>query len=172
MSRKIFLVGLMGAGKTTVGRQLAKSMGMAFYDSDKEIVKRTGADISLIFDLEGESGFRNRERDIIDELTNKDNIVLATGGGVVMDADSRKNLGSRGMVVYLKANVDALYARTRKDKKRPLLQDGNPRLKLEELQKLREPLYMEIADLVVQTDVSSIKNIVQDIQQYFEELKA
>lgn len=170
MHKKIFLVGLMGAGKTTVGRQLAKAMGIAFHDSDREIEKKTGADIALIFDIEGEDGFRKREKSAIDELTSMDNLVLATGGGAILDKENRKNLSSRGMVVYLQASVDALYKRTCKDQKRPLLQTDDPRAKLEELLEIREPLYLETADMIVNTDSSTIKKIVMEIQEKFASL--
>ena len=138
MSRRIFLVGLMGAGKTTVGRQLAKVLGMAFCDSDREIERRTGANIPLIFDIEGEQGFRARERKVIAELTSRDNIVLATGGGAILGCENRANLSARGVIIYLQASVDQLYKRTSKDQKRPLLQIDNPKAKLQELLVERE----------------------------------
>src|SRR3569832_1634370 len=147
-STNLFLVGLMGAGKSTIGRQLAKSLGCEFIDSDHEIEARTGANIPLIFDVEGEAGFRQREKKIIDDLTQREHIVLATGGGVVLDPENRAHLHARGLVVYLYATVDQLLARTAKDRNRPLLQTANPRARFEELMQVRDPLYREIADLV------------------------
>jgi len=154
----------MGAGKTTVGRQLAKVLGMTFCDSDCEIEKCTGADIPLIFDIEGEQGFRKRERKVIEELTAQDNIVLATGGGAILDCDNRSNLSSRGTVIYLQASVEQLYQRTGKDQKRPLLQTENPRAKLQALLTAREPLYLEIANMVIKTDQNTVRNIIKEIQ--------
>ncbi|NOX43595.1 MAG: shikimate kinase AroK [Gammaproteobacteria bacterium] len=164
MSRRVYLVGLMGAGKTTVGRQLAEALEMTFCDSDREIEQRTGANIPLIFDIEGESGFRKRERKVIEELTTRDNIVLATGGGAILDCKNRSDLSASGIVIYLQASVDQLYKRTNKDQKRPLLQTGDPKAKLQELLTKREPLYLEIADLVVKTDKNTIKRIIEEIQ--------
>jgi len=164
MSQRIFLIGLMGAGKTTVGRQLAKELGMEFVDSDKEIERRTGANISLIFDIEGEQGFRVREHDVIEELTTRDNIVLATGGGAILDSENRTNMTGRGIVIYLQASVDQLYKRTSKDKKRPLLQTQDPKTKLQALMDTREPLYLEAADLVVRTDTNTLKGVLTEIQ--------
>lgn len=170
MPQRIFLIGLMGAGKTTVGRQLAKIMGLSFYDSDREIEVKTGVDILRIFDVEGETGFRERERKVIDELTAKDNIVLATGGGAILDSKSRHFLSSRGMVVYLRASADQLYKRTcntekkHKEQKRPLLMTEDPKAKLEELLKIREPLYIETANLVINTDKITINKIIKEIK--------
>lgn len=164
MSRRIFLVGLMGAGKTTVGRQLAKVLGMAFCDSDREIERCTGANIPLIFDIEGEQGFRAREHKVIAELTSRDNIVLATGGGAILDNENRANLSARGVVIYLQASVDQLYKRTSKDQKRPLLQIENPKAKLQELLVEREPLYLQVANLVVKTDTNTLKGVIEEIQ--------
>lgn len=148
----IFLVGPMGAGKTTIGRQLAKSLGLDFVDSDHEIENRTGVGIPLIFEVEGEEGFRRREREMIDELTRRGNIVLATGGGAVLDAANRAHLSARGQVVYLHASLEHLLKRTAKDRNRPLLQTDNPRARLQQILEQRDPLYREIADLVVETD--------------------
>lgn len=170
MSNRIFLVGLMGAGKTTVGRQLARALGLPFYDSDREIERRTGVDIPLIFDIEGEEGFRKREKSMIDELTSRDDIVLATGGGAILDCDNRKMLSERGIVIYLQASVDQLFKRTCKDQKRPLLQTEDPKAKLEELSSLREPMYLEIANMTVKTDESTIKKIINDIQDKISEI--
>lgn len=150
-AQSIFLVGPMGVGKTTVGRQLAEMLGYEFYDSDREIEAKTGATISWIFDVEGEAGFRKREESMIDELTRLPSIVLATGGGAVIQEMNRQHLKTRGIVVYLKADVDELVKRTEHDKSRPLLQTEDPRKKLQELATQREPWYLEVADLVFDT---------------------
>ncbi len=152
--RRIFLVGPMGAGKTTIGRQLARELDLTFVDSDREIEQRSGVDIPTIFDFEGEAGFRRRERAMIDALTQRDDIVLATGGGVVLDPDNRRDLASRGTVVYLETSVDEQLRRTRRDRNRPLLQGNDRRATLERLDAERGPLYREVADLVVETDGS------------------
>jgi len=162
-TNNIFLVGLMGAGKTTIGRQLAQSLGKQFLDSDHEIEARTGVNIPLIFELEGESGFREREAAVIDELTGRENVVLATGGGAVLREQNRRHLKQRGTVVYLQANVEQLLERTRKDKNRPLLQTADPAARLTALLQEREPLYLELADLVVNTGQGSIRNVVEAI---------
>lgn len=141
----------MGAGKTTTGRQLARSLGLDFVDSDREIEARSGVDIPTIFDFEGEAGFRQREQAMIDELTRHEGVVLATGGGVVIDPDNRRRLSERGFVVYLATPVDEQLRRTERDSQRPLLQDTDRRATLERLQQERDPLYREIADLVVDT---------------------
>jgi shikimate kinase len=159
----IFLIGLMGTGKTTIGRQLAKSLKLSFADSDHEIESRTGANIPWIFDIEGEKGFRKRERAIIDELTQQQGIVLATGGGAVLDKRNRANLAERGMVIYLYTSIEHLLKRTAKDRNRPLLQTENPRARLEALFDERDPLYREIADLIVETDNRNIQSTVRAI---------
>ena len=159
----LFLTGPMGAGKSTIGRQLSKQLRMVFYDSDREIENRTGVDIPLIFELEGEQGFRKRERLVIDELTSLPNIVLATGGGAILDADNRKHLAERGLVIYLHASVNQQLARTKHDRNRPLLQTDNPRQRLEDLMRLRDPLYREIADLVIDTDGKRVMAVVNQI---------
>lgn len=161
----IFLIGLMGAGKTTIGRQLAQALGKEFLDSDHEIEARTGVNIPLIFELEGEAGFREREAAVIDELTARENIVLATGGGAVLREENRRYLKQRGKIVYLRATVDQLLERTRKDKNRPLLQTEDPRARLEALLEEREPLYLGLADLVVSTGQGSIHKVVETIQR-------
>jgi shikimate kinase len=142
----------MGAGKTTIGRRLAKNMRRTFYDSDKEIEERTGASISLIFEIEGEAGFRARERRMIAELTQLKNIVLATGGGAVIDPDNRACLKQRGFVVYLRAPVERLLVRTHLDRGRPLLQTTDPAQRIKELLMEREPFYREVADAIIDTD--------------------
>ena len=159
----IFLVGPMGAGKSTVGRQLAKTLGMEFEDSDQVIELRTGAGIPLIFEVEGEAGFRRREKAVIDELTRREGIVLATGGGAVLDPENRRHLASRGAVIYLYASVDQLAARTAKDRKRPLLQTEDPRMRLEELMTVRDPLYREVADIIVDTGGRTLQNTEKEI---------
>jgi shikimate kinase len=159
----IFLVGLMGAGKSTIGRHLAKSLRMEFVDSDHEIERRTGASIPLIFDVEGEAGFRQREKKIIDELTRREGIVLATGGGVVLDPDNRAWLRERGRVIYLYATVEQLLARTAKDRNRPLLQTADPRARLQELLQARDPLYREVAAVVVDTGGRTARSAEREI---------
>lgn len=161
----LFLTGPMGAGKSTIGRQLARQLGMPFYDSDHEIESRTGVDIPLIFELEGEAGFRKREAAIIDELTALPDIVLATGGGAILDPQNREYLKSRGRVVYLHATVNQQLRRTRKDRNRPLLQTENPREKLEELFAIRDPLYRETAGLIIETDGMRVRDVVKKIMQ-------
>jgi shikimate kinase len=163
--RNIFFVGLMGAGKTTVGRYLAKNLGLDFYDTDQEIEKRTGVRVPTIFEMEGEAGFRKREVSMIDELTQLPNIVLATGGGAVLSADNRQHLASRGHVIYLRASVQDLFLRTRFDRNRPLLQNNNPKAKLEQLFAERDPLYLEVADNIVDTGNQPVINIVQQIEE-------
>ena len=151
LQANVFLVGLMGSGKTTVGRRLARLLGRDFVDSDHEIVRRTGAEIPLIFEIEGEAGFRRREKEVIDDLTQRQSVVLATGGGAVLDADNRSWLHDRGCVVYLRASTAHLLERTRGDRNRPLLQTGDPKRKLEQLFEVRDPLYKETAHIVVET---------------------
>lgn len=161
--QNIFLIGPMGAGKSTIGRVLAGVTGMQFYDSDDEIEKRTGADIPWIFDVEGESGFRKRESSAIDDLTAKKNIVLATGGGAVKTPINRRYLHDRGMVVYLKTSVEKQFSRTSHDEHRPLLNNSDPMQTLTMLLKEREPWYLETAHIVVETDNLSIKTTAQKI---------
>jgi shikimate kinase len=159
----LFLTGPMGAGKSTIGRQLSRQLRMVFYDSDREIELRTGVDIPLIFELEGEAGFRKRERLVIDELTSLPNIVLATGGGAILDPDNRKHLSERGVVIYLHASVNQQLARTKHDRNRPLLQTHDPRQRLEDLMRVRDPLYREIANLVIETDGKRVMAVVNQI---------
>ena len=165
MPGSLFLTGPMGAGKSTIGRQLSKQLKMAFHDSDHEIEQRTGVDIPLIFELEGEAGFRKRESAVINELTCLPDIILATGGGAILDPVNRQHLSSRGRVVYLYASVDQQLKRTGKDRNRPLLQTADPRAKLEELMAVRDPLYREIADLVIDTDGKRVRDVVRQIIQ-------
>jgi 3-dehydroquinate synthase len=153
----------MGAGKTTIGRILARKLGLRFIDSDHEIEARTGASIPWIFEIEGEQSFRRREADVIRELTGQQDLVLATGGGAILNADSRAFLKSRGTVIYLRATVHSILQRTAHDKNRPLLQTADPRKKLEELMAVRDPLYMEIADVVIDTGRPNVQSMVQTI---------
>jgi shikimate kinase len=164
-SRNIFLVGLMGAGKTTVGRQLARHLRKQFIDADQEIVRRTGVPISTIFEIEGEAGFRAREAQVLEDLSALDEVVLATGGGVVLRPDNRTRLSARGFVIYLCAQPRDLHLRTRHDKARPLLQTGDPLARLEELFAARDPLYREVADLVVDTGRQSVTALVGQLLQ-------
>lgn len=159
----IFLVGPMGAGKTTVGRQLAAALGYAFVDTDHEIEQRTGADIPWIFDVEGEAGFRRREAQVIEDLTLRKRLVLATGGGAVLLPENRKALHERGFVVYLSANISQLMARTARDRKRPLLRTDDPRGVFERLLRERGPLYREVAHLVINTDAGNVREAVSSI---------
>lgn len=160
---RIFLVGPMGAGKTTIGRRLAKALKRRFVDCDHELERRTGATISLIFDIEGEAGFRLRERRLIDELTQLDEIVLATGGGAVLDADNRAALTTRGFTVYLYAGLEELLARTRSDVNRPLLQTKDRAARLQGIIAERGSLYQETARISIDTSAFSIGEIVSRI---------
>ncbi|MGB9149052.1 MAG: shikimate kinase AroK [Burkholderiales bacterium] len=159
-----FFVGLMGAGKSTVGKHLARKLGKTFFDSDREIERRTGVKIPVIFDIEGEAGFRAREQQVLEEITQKHDIVLATGGGAVLSATNRENLRSRGTVIYLRANIDDLFARTRRDKNRPLLQTPDPRARLSELYLQRDPLYREIAHIVIDTGRQSVNTLLLQLE--------
>ena len=160
---KIFLIGPMGAGKSAVGRHLARILHLEFADSDDEIERRTGVDIPFIFEKEGEEGFRKREAAAIDDLSRHDNVVLATGGGAVMLDENRNHLGGRGYVIYLYTSVDQQVARTSRGRERPLLENGDRRRILEELLAVRDPLYREIADLVVDTDGRKVKSVANEI---------
>lgn len=162
--KNIFLVGPMGAGKSAVGRQLARTLHLSFVDSDDEVEARTGVDIPFIFEKEGEEGFRKREAAAIDDLTKVDGVVLATGGGAIINAGSRSRLGGRGFVVYLYTSVEQQLARTTKGRERPLLESGDDRRKiLDELLEQRDPLYREIADLVVETDGRKVHSVANEI---------
>lgn len=152
----VYLVGMMGAGKTTIGRALARKLGWQFVDLDHELESRCGVKVSIIFDIEGEQGFRKRESAALDECTRRSGIVLATGGGAVLDPENRRLLSERGVVVYLRASVDELFRRVERDRNRPLLQTDNPRQRLQDLLAQREPLYEEVADLVFDTGTCPI----------------
>ena len=159
----IFLVGPMGAGKSTIGRHLAALLGRQFVDADREIELRTGASIALIFELEGEAGFRRREQAVIEELTGRRDLVLATGGGAVLEPGNRAALRERGTVVYLHSPLEVLYRRTRRDRKRPLLQTEDPRARLAQIVAHRDPLYREVADLIVDTNHRTVRSVVTEI---------
>jgi len=165
----IFLVGLMGAGKTTVGRMLARRLKLRFFDSDQEIERRCGVKVPVIFEIEGEAGFRAREEQAIAELTALEGIVLATGGGAVLAGDSRRRLASRGTVVYLNASPEDLFERLRHDRNRPLLATADPLARLRELHAQRDALYRSVADLVVDTGAQSVQVLVQDLVPRLEE---
>jgi shikimate kinase len=162
-NHNIFLIGLMGAGKTTIGRQIASELSLEFFDSDHEIENRTGVTVTHIFDIEGEAGFRKRETAVLDELTTKKGVVLATGGGAILKAENRQFLMSRGTTIYLYANIDTLLERTSKDRNRPLLQTENPQAILEELFNIRDPLYRETADIIIDTGKDSIRLAIKEI---------
>lgn len=164
----IFLVGPMGSGKSAVGRRLAERLGLVFVDSDAEIEARTGVDIACIFDREGEAGFRARERDVLDLLTRQTRSLIATGGGAVLDAQTRERLRSRGCVVYLRTSVDQQLARTRRSTHRPLLDTPDPRGTLQRLMQQRGGLYEETADLAVDTDGRKVKTVVDEIVRRLE----
>ena len=160
----IFLVGLMGAGKTSVGKALARMLGKTFYDSDQEIERATGVKIPVIFEIEGEPGFRTRESKMLAELVQLDNTVLATGGGAVLSKDNRDLLAAKGTVIYLRAPVKSLIKRTRRDRARPLLQVADPAAKLTALFEQRDPLYREIAHLIVDTGDQSVRVLAGQIE--------
>lgn len=159
----IFLVGPMGAGKSTIGRLLAAELDFSFRDSDRVIEERTGADIPWIFDMEGEEGFRERESAVLAELAHEQRSVIATGGGIILRSANRDLMKAAGHVCYLTASIDQLVERTARDKKRPLLQVDNPRQKIIDLVALRDPLYRSAADFVVNTDRRSPKAVAQEI---------
>ena len=159
----IFLIGPMGAGKTSVGRYLAKQLNLEFYDSDEEIGKKMGVSLNWIFDLEGLDGFRQREMKAIEELSHLSNIVLSTGGGCVETPEVREILRQRGTVIYMEVSLDTQLGRLKRDKKRPLLQGDNPQEVLIRLWEEREPYYEEIADFTVITDNRSVKDVCDDV---------
>ncbi|WP_353111283.1 shikimate kinase AroK [Salinisphaera dokdonensis] len=165
----IYLVGPMGAGKTTIGRRIAEIKGMSFVDSDHEVEKRTGVDISFIFDMEGEDGFRKREREMIAELSEQPNTVMATGGGAVLDESTRDLLSARGVVVYLETSLEQQLARTRKANNRPLLEGSEDiEATLSKLMEERDPLYRSIADVVVATGEQQARRLAREIVEQLE----
>ncbi len=164
----IFLIGPMGAGKSTIGRQLAEALSFRFEDSDHEIQRRTGVDISTIFEYEGEEGFRNREQQAIADLTNQEGIVLATGGGAILREASRQNLAARGVVIYLHCSPEQQFSRTNRDRNRPLLQTEDPLERLRQLMDEREPFYRQVADLVVSTEKRGTASVVKEIRRRLE----
>ncbi|MCU7917693.1 MAG: shikimate kinase AroK [Candidatus Thiodiazotropha sp. (ex Epidulcina cf. delphinae)] len=166
--QNLFLIGPMGAGKTTVGRQLAEHYRKQFIDSDQEIQHRTGVDIPTIFEFEGEAGFRLREHAVIDELTERENVVLATGGGAILSEENCRLLSARGLVIYLHCSAEQQFERTHRDKNRPLLETPDPLSKLKTLMAEREPLYRQTADLFVSTEGRNTQSVVQDIRQQIE----
>jgi shikimate kinase len=164
----LYLIGLMGAGKTTVGRTLARRLKLRFVDSDHEIEARCGVKIPVIFEIEGEAGFRAREAQALAELTQLDGIVLATGGGVVLAAENRRVLAARGTVVYLRATPEHLYERVRQDRNRPLLARGDPLERLRELYRERDPLYREIAHVIMDTGRQSVQVLARALLEKLE----
>lgn len=166
-SENIYLIGLMGAGKTTIGRQLAKSLKLPFYDSDKAIEESTGVDIPTIFEFEGEEGFRDREQKVIQELTEMRGIVLATGGGAILREENRSFLSATGFVVYLQCSIDRILERTRRDSQRPLLQTENPRERLEQLYVQRQPLYIACADFTIDSGMMYSRAVAKQILEKF-----
>ena len=166
----IFMIGPMGAGKSTVARHLAASLNKDFVDADREIEERTGAGIPLIFDIEGEAGFRERESRLFAELVAREGIVLATGGGVVLSAQNRAHLVRRGFVVYLDVPVNLLVERATRDRNRPLMQTPDPKAAMEEIMRVRDPLYRESADLVVKSAHRSMYLVVGEIIKRIESL--
>jgi len=168
MSNNIFLIGPMGVGKTTIGRHLARQLNREFVDSDQEIENRTGAAISLIFEIEGEEGFRRREAAVIEELSQGDGRVVATGGGAILQEANRRLMRSRGTVVYLSASLETQLKRTARNRNRPLLDNDDPRGTLESLMKVREPLYRQEADLTVSTDNRTPQAVAREIASQLE----
>ena len=167
----VFLVGPMGVGKTTIGRALAEQMKLEFFDSDKEIEASTGADIPWIFDVEGEQGFRERELRMIGTLSKRKQIVLATGGGAILAKKTRKRLKKRGLVVYLRASIKRQVERTSRDKNRPLLRTENPEETIKELMAQREPLYLEVADIIVDTNQRNPRSVSAEIMRQIRKLQ-
>lgn len=161
--RPIILVGMMGCGKTTVGRRLAVRLGREFIDADKELEARCGVSVATIFELEGEAGFRQREAQLIDDLTQREGLVIATGGGAVLREDNRQRLHDRSFVIHLCASLPELWHRLRNDKSRPLLQTANPRQKIAELMRARDPLYEAVSHVAVMTGRQSAERVVADI---------
>lgn len=166
----VFLIGPMGSGKTAVGKQLARLLHLHFYDSDAEIEHRCGVDIPFIFEKEGETGFREREREVIDSLTQMQDVIVATGGGAVLSPHNREHLASRGCVVYLQTSVDQQLERTRHGRQRPLLFTEDPERKLRELLNFRAPLYESIAAIVICTDGRQVRAVADEVVQRLQEL--
>jgi shikimate kinase len=164
VSGNVFLVGLMGAGKTSVGKLLARRLGKTFCDCDHEIERATGVKVAVIFEIEGEAGFRAREEKVLAELVGRHDIVLATGGGAVLSAENRKRLAENGVVVYLRAAAADLWTRTRHDKNRPLLNTADPLTRLQQLYNERDPLYREIANIVVDTGDQSLGSLAHKVE--------
>lgn len=159
----VFLVGMMGAGKTTIGRSLARALGRDFVDLDHELEARCGVRVPVIFEIEGEAGFRRRESAALEECTQRRNIILATGGGAILAPENRQRLHERGIVVYLRASVDELFRRTCRDRNRPLLATADPKGTLRDTMTRREPYYREVADLVVETGSTPIQTLVKGL---------
>ncbi len=176
MPKRVFLIGPMGSGKTTVGRRLARRLGMDFLDLDLELQARCGVEVAVIFDIEGESGFRQRESALLDELSQRNGLVLATGGGSVLSAENRRMLTERGLVVYLQTSVDQQLKRLERDKQRPLLQAPDRRQRLTDLAEQRDPIYLSCADLVVRSSSISppamAANVARRIRQHVDEAQA
>lgn len=166
----VFLIGPMGSGKTAVGKQLAKLLHLQFYDSDAEIEHRTGVDIPYIFEKEGEAGFREREREVIDSLTSMHDVIIATGGGAVLLPENREHLSKRGRVVYLQTGIEQQLERTRHGRQRPLLYTDDPEQKLRDLMTFRAPLYEAIAAVVVPTDGRQVRAVAEEVVQRLQEL--
>jgi shikimate kinase len=169
-TKNIFLIGLMGSGKTTIGRILSKSLNKDFYDSDHVVEEKTGVKVPLIFEYEGEVGFRKREESVLKELICHKNIVLATGGGVILSKNNCKLLSDNGHVIYLKSNCEDLVARMTGDQSRPLLQEGDLKETLESLFKLRDPMYSSISDYIIETSDKRAKEISSEIEFFIKKL--
>lgn len=168
-NQNVFLIGPMGVGKTTIGKMLAKELGLQFIDTDEEVERRAGANIAWIFDVEGEEGFRTRETNVLDDLTQRSKVLLATGGGSILKLENRRFIGSRGVVVSLETTVEMQIKRTEKDKKRPLLQQGDPREILTRLKAERDPIYQELADIRITLGDSNSRKVVNSIIRKLEQ---